>query len=383
MIHVCEGKFSDRRVFFGVLTPGSADGPAADGWMAQGMNAAGRWTPGKRIGKGIVKMGEKVINGGNVKGLVKGHGNDRGSSRAKGGGQACAKHQDDRRLKLLEIAKTTALIILGNAIYATGIVLFILPTGLITGGTTGIALIVRHFTGLPISTFVGAFNVVMFAVGYLVLGRKFAMTTLVSTLSFPVLLGTIERVVGDLVLTEDLMLAALFSGLLIGLGLAVVIRLGASTGGMDIPPLILQKKLRIPVSVGLYGFDFVILAGQMLFTPKETCLYGIVLIIVYTLTLDKILSIGEAKTRFEIVTKHTEEMRRAILEDLDRGVTMIHGQTGFEGNETEVLLCVIAPRELYQLEKIVYSIDPEAFVIKTRATSVHGRGFSMAKDYAA
>lgn len=276
---------------------------------------------------------------------------------------------------------SAALIVLGNAIYAAGVVLFILPSGLITGGTTGIALIVNHFTGMQISAFVGVFNVAMFALGYLVLGRKFAMSTLVSTFSYPVMLGLIQKAVGDFVLTEDLLLSALFGGLLIGLALAVVIRLGASTGGMDIPPLILQKTLRIPVSASMYVFDFIILIGQMLFTPKQTCLYGILLVLVYTITLDKLLAVGASRTKLEIVSRHNDEIREAILEDLDRSVTMLHGRTGYVGEETDVIFCVIAPKELYKLERIVYSIDPDAFVVMSRATSVHGKGFSKAKEY--
>ena len=280
-----------------------------------------------------------------------------------------------------KLLASAALIVLGNAIYAAGVVLFILPSGLITGGTTGIALIVNHFTGMQISTFVGVFNVAMFALGYLVLGRKFAMSTLVSTFSYPVMLGLIQKAVGDFVLTEDLLLSALFGGLLIGLALAVVIRLGASTGGMDIPPLILQKTLRIPVSASMYVFDFIILIGQMLFTPKQTCLYGILLVLVYTITLDKLLAVGASRTKLEIVSRHNDEIRKAILEDLDRSVTMLHGRTGFVGEETDVIFCVIAPKELYKLERIVYSIDPDAFVVMSRATSVHGKGFSKAKEY--
>ena len=201
-----------------------------------------------------------------------------------------------------KLLASAALIVLGNAIYAAGVVLFILPSGLITGGTTGIALIVNHFTGMQISAFVGAFNVAMFALGYLVLGRKFAMSTLVSTFSYPVMLGLIQKAVGDFVLTEDLLLSALFGGLLIGLALAVVIRLGASTGGMDIPPLILQKTLRIPVSASMYVFDFIILIGQMLFTPKQTCLYGILLVLVYTITLDKLLEMSHSSLDAEVAS---------------------------------------------------------------------------------
>ena len=274
-----------------------------------------------------------------------------------------------------------AIIVAGNAIYAAGVVLFILPTGLITGGTTGIAIIMNHFAGMQISTFIAVFNVIMFALGLIVLGRKFAISTLISTFSYPAMLALIQKAAGDFVLTDDLLLSALFGGLCIGLALAVVIRAGASTGGMDIPPLILNKTLRIPVSVSMYAFDFVILVGQMLFTQKQNCLYGVVLVIVYTLTLDKLLAAGAARTRVEIVSADPDEIRDRIRSGLDRSVTMLHGRKGYTGDETNVVLCVISPKELYRLEKIVYSVDPDAFVIMTRATSVHGRGFSKAKEY--
>lgn len=288
-----------------------------------------------------------------------------------------------KRRRIEKLIVNAALIVLGNAIYAAGVVFFILPTGLITGGTTGIALIVNHFTGLQISAFIAVFNVMMFALGYFILGRKFAMSTLVSTFSYPLMLGLIQKAAGDFVMTDDLLLSALFGGLCIGLALAVVIRIGASTGGMDIPPLILQKLFRVPVSASMYIFDFTILIGQMLFTPRQTCLYGILLVMVYTVALDKLLAIGSSRTKLEIVSREHEAIREAIIAEIDRGVTLLHGTTGYCGDETEVLYCVIAPRELYKLERIVYSIDPDAFVVMSRATSVHGKGFSKAKEYIA
>ena len=291
------------------------------------------------------------------------------------------RNQGRKRIEKLIVS--AALIVLGNAIYAAGVVFFILPTGLITGGTTGIALIVNHFTGLQISAFIAVFNVIMFALGYFILGRKFAMSTLVSTFSYPLMLGLIQKAAGDFVMTDDLLLSALFGGLCIGLALAVVIRIGASTGGMDIPPLILQKLFRVPVSASMYLFDFTILVGQMLFTPRQTCLYGILLVMVYTVALDKLLAIGSSRTKLEIVSREHEAIREAIIAEIDRGVTLLHGTTGYCGDETEVLYCVIAPRELYKLERIVYSIDPDAFVVMSRATSVHGKGFSKAKEYIA
>lgn len=274
-----------------------------------------------------------------------------------------------------------AVIILGNLIYAAGVVFFILPSGLITGGTTGIALIANHFAGIPVSAFVGIFNIIMFIGGGLILGKKFAMSTLISTIAYPALLGMLQKAAGDFVLTDDMLICAIFAGICIGVSLAMIIRLGASTGGMDIPPLVLNKLFRIPVSASMYVFDFIILAGQMAFSEKQASLYGILLVMVYTMTLDKLMALGSAKTKVEIISRNHELIRESIIKELDRGITLLHGQTGYLGIETDVIYCVIDPRELHRVEKIVHEIDPEAFLVLTKASSVEGRGFSLKKNY--
>lgn len=281
----------------------------------------------------------------------------------------------------LRFLRNALIVIFGNFIYAVGVVFFILPSGLITGGTTGIGLIVNHTTGLNISIVVGIFNVAMFLLGATILGLEFALTTLISTIFYPLLLGILQSTVGDFVLTQDMFLSAIFGGLCIGISLAMIIRLGASTGGMDIPPLVLNKFFRIPVSVSLYVFDFIILIGQMFFSDKDTSLYGILLVIVYTVTLDKLLALGAGKTKLEVVSQHPKELKDAILADIDRSVTLLHGKTGYLGIETDVLFCVISPRELYKTEKIIHDVDPNAFIILSKVNSVTGRGFSREKKY--
>ncbi len=278
-------------------------------------------------------------------------------------------------------ARDILIVVLGNLIYAVGVCFFILPSKLITGGTTGIALIANHFWGIPISPIVGTFNILMFALGFWFLGNKFALNTLVSTIAYPLLLGMLQGIVGDYVLTDDILLCALFGGLCIGASLAMIIRLGASTGGMDIPPLLLKKFFGIPVSISLYVFDFIILIGQMLFSSTKESLYGIILVIVYTITLDKLLSLGESKTQIQIVSSKHQEIKEAIIADIDRGVTLLHGQTGYLGIETDVLQCVIAPRELHKIETLVHDIDQNAFIVQSKVSSVTGRGFSLAKKY--
>lgn len=280
-----------------------------------------------------------------------------------------------------QIAASFLAVLVGNALYALTVTLFLLPTDLVTGGTTGIALTVNHFTGLSVSLFVFLFNVTMLVLGYLVLGKQFALTTLASTFLYPAFLELFDRLFGDYVLTGDLLLCTIFCGLGIGISLGIVIRSGASTGGMDIPPLILQKTVRIPVSVSMYVFDFCILLSQALFRPSENILYGILLILVYTIVLDKMLLLGTSRTEIKVISEKSSEIRDAILTHIDRGVTMLDGESGYLHNKTQLILSIISNRELPKLEKIIHAIDPESFIIVTRVSEVSGRGFSMKKKY--
>ena len=181
----------------------------------------------------------------------------------------------------------------------------------------------NHFTGLPISGFVLVFNIIMLLVGVAFLGKKFALTTVISSFTYPIALEAANRIFGNYVITENAMLNTIFAGLGVGIGLGVVIRTGASTGGMDIPPLVLHKYFRIPVSVSLNAFDMLILVMQVIYNPPERVLYGILLVLVYTTVLDKVLMMGSTKTEVKIISSQVEEIRQAILAQVDRGGTML------------------------------------------------------------
>ncbi len=268
--------------------------------------------------------------------------------------------------------RTLPVILFGNFLMQLGIALFLLPGGLITGGTTGIALAVNHMCGLPIPAFVAIFNVAMFLLGWLFLGRAFAMTTLVSTMAAPVLLAVLQQLIGDLVLTADPMLCTLFGGACLGISIAMIVKMGASTGGMDIPPLLLKKFFGIPISVSLYAFDTVILLMQAFYSDREHLLYGILLVAVYTIMVDKVMTLGDRRLQLEIISEKYDEIRQAILSDVDRGVTLLHGQTGYRRQETDVVICVIAPRERHRTEQLIRRIDPDAFIILSQVTRVIG-----------
>lgn len=274
------------------------------------------------------------------------------------------------------------LVVLGNATYALAVKLFILPNDLMTGGTTGIALVInQYFNGVSISAFVLGFNILMLLVGLALLGKKFAFSTIVSSIAYPLALELFDRLFGNVVLTEDMLLNTIFAGLGIGVGLGIVIRNGASTGGMDIPPLVLNRYFKIPVSVSLYVFDMCILLGQAVYNPLEGILYGILLILIYSVVLDKLMLMGTTRTEVKVVSGHAEEIRKVILSEVDRGVTLLYGESGYLQQDTQVILSIVSNRELPQVEKLIHSIDPESFMIISRVSEVRGRGFSMSKEY--
>ena len=278
-------------------------------------------------------------------------------------------------------AYTALSIVVGNALYALTVVLFLMPSGLITGGATGIALAVNKISGLTVSSVLFVINMTMLALGWAVLGRKFALNTIASTILSPLFLALWERVFQDYVLTEDIVLNTIFAGLGIGISLGITIRAGASTGGMDIPPLVLNKWFHLPVSATMMAFDFAILAMQAAFSPIQQSLYGIVLVIVYTVVLDKVLLLGSTRTEVKIISTQSDAICKAIQAELDRGVTILHGEGGYRREPEQVLLSVVSNRQLPRLEQLARSIDPACFLIVSRVTQVSGRGFSLEKEY--
>ena len=271
------------------------------------------------------------------------------------------------------------LVVSGNLLYALSVKLFVLEANLMSCGTTGMALVVNHLTGMPVSVFIFCFNVAMLLLGWWILGRQFAMSTLFSSLFYPVTLEMLNRTLGEIHITDNMLLTVIFAALGLGLSLGMVIRGGASTGGMDIPPLILKRFFRVPVSASLWAFDFCILLSQMMFHPLEDLLYGVLLIIIVSITLNKIMLLGTSKTEVKIISEKATEIRDAILSQVDRGVTLLHGEGGYSHNSTEVLLSIVTNYELPKIERLARDIDPSCFVIISRVSEVWGRGFSFGK----
>ena len=290
------------------------------------------------------------------------------------------KEATKAELKEVFSLKRIMWVLIGNTIYSCGIAAFVLPNDLITGGTTGIALILEHYFGLPIGLSVAIFKIVMFILAILILGKSFALTALISTFYFPWILSQFQKVQFIQNMTDDFLLGSIFAGLMLGLGVGLVIRAGASTGGMDIPPLILNKKFGLPVSIGLYVFDFTILIIQMSFRDKERILYGILLVLIYSTLVDKVLLMGKTQMQVKIISDHYEEINKVIQEKLDRGSTFFKTESGYLRKDSFAIMTVVSSRELPKLNELVLEIDKQAFIVINQVNEVMGRGFTLHKQ---
>ena len=270
-------------------------------------------------------------------------------------------------------------ILLGNLILAFGLAAFTIPNHFLAGGVTGIARSVEYFAHLDLSVIVAVVNVLMFLLGFVLLGKEFALTTLVSTIVFPVFLNRLIQMEALSHMTGDRLLAALASGFLTGIGLGIVMRLGGSTGGMDIPPLVLYKKLRIPVAVSMYCFDVLILLSQAIFSNTEEILYGIVSVMLTSAVLNQVLLYGAGNVQVLIISKEYGQINEMIQNQMDRGSTFLPIQTGYEKLEQKAILCVLPSRDLTALNRYVQAIDPKAFIIINGVREVRGRGFTLDK----
>lgn len=273
----------------------------------------------------------------------------------------------------------TIIIVIGNFILALGLCAFITPVGLISGGASGIGIAMKSILGINISYTVYAINIIMFIVGFIFLGKKFAAGTLLSTFLYPTFIAIFEKIPLLNNITDDILLSSLYGGFCIGLGLGLVLRVGASTGGMDIPPLLVNKKTGLSVAWIINFFDCGILLLQVIFCPVtlEEVLYGITVVIITTIVMDKVIILGETKIQVTVISPKWQEIRKIVFDDINRGCTLLNITTGYYQNKQFAVMAVVSKRELHLLNEMILAIDPTAFIISNETHSVKGRGFTL------
>ncbi len=280
----------------------------------------------------------------------------------------------------LDYIKTTVFIIVGNALLAFLVAAFIIPHDIIMGGTTGIAIVLSRFLPTNTATLVLIQNIFLLLLGLIVLGKKFFFTTVASSVLYPVMLGLMQRIPDIDKITDNTLLASLFAGILMGISLGLVMRVGSSTGGMDVVNLVFHKWFHIPVAILVWATDIIVVGGQALFVKPEKTLFGIVVLVLEAYALDKVMIFGMAQTQLYIISAKSEEIRKALINDLNLGVTMSFIETGLLENRQKAVLCIIPSRKLFDTTELVQSIDPNAFITITKIKEVRGRGFTKARE---
>ena len=276
--------------------------------------------------------------------------------------------------------KTAFFIVLGNALLAFLVSAFIIPHGIIMGGTTGIALVINRLWHVDTALFVFVVNALLLVLGLLIIGKKLFFTSIASTLLYPTFLALFQRIPGIDRLTDNTLLAALFAGVLMGLSLGMVMRVGSSTGGMDIVNLILSKWTHKSVALFVYLSDFTVVGVQALISDSESILLGIVVLVLESLVLDYVIVFGQAQIQLYVVSEQYKSIKNRFLRELQAGVTLSHIQTGVLEKEQKAVMCIIPSRKLYRANEIVHTIDPNAFITITKIKEVHGKGFTAERQ---
>jgi len=281
-----------------------------------------------------------------------------------------------------ENLKILPVVLLGNAMIAFAVCAFVVPYGIMLGGGSGLSLLIQNFLpNVRLSLISAAVNAVLFLIGWIFLGRKFAATSLLSTVLYPLILAVFERLAVDTLFREELLIAGMGSGLLIGLGVGLVVRVGGSTGGMDIPPCILQKFFGIPVGTSLMVFDICIVLAQVAFKGLDGVLLSVLVIWISSIAINRTVLSGEKKVEITIISPEYDRIRKEILDAVDCGVTLLNIETGYEGREQKAIMSVVYAQKYPIIRDVALKIDPQAFIIAADVTNVNGIGYTLERKY--
>ncbi|MBC6309107.1 YitT family protein [Listeria sp. FSL L7-1582] len=265
-------------------------------------------------------------------------------------------------------------VILGAFIIAVAFNVLLLPNHVASGGVSGISTIINYLTGWTPAYIQWAFNIPLFFAGVFFLGYQFGIKTFVGTMIMPLFVYLTSDWA---VWTHEPLVAALFGGVLVGMGLGIVFRGKASTGGTDVIAQILHKFTNLSLGICVALIDgFVVIAAMFVF-DIESGLYALIGLFATSKTIDLVqVGLNQSKTVL-IISEKQDEIRHAILYKIDRGITRLSAKGGYTEDDRQILLCVIAQSEFSRLKGVIKEIDPNAFVVVMSASEVMGEGFNL------
>lgn len=265
-----------------------------------------------------------------------------------------------------------AQIILGAFLGALAYPMFLVPNNIAPGGITGAATIINYLFKFPVGITSLMLNIPLFIVGYKSMGKRFVFRTLFATIFFSLLIDMLKIPL----VTEDELLASLFGGGLLGLGLALILRGNATTGGTDLIARMVHKRFPV-ISIGLFLLiiDFIVVFAAGVTMGMKQALYAMLTVFACSKALDAVLAGIDTNKVCYIISKNNNAIKKRILEDMERGVTVFDAEGGYSGENVSMLLCVVNRLEIIRLKEIVRLEDHKAFLFVMNAHETLGEGF--------
>ncbi|MGI6582130.1 MAG: YitT family protein [Erysipelotrichaceae bacterium] len=274
-----------------------------------------------------------------------------------------------------ERIKSVLLIILGNFIFSIAIVYFVLPYDILSGGCAGIGIIIEELFGINATIVIDVLVVSTFIIGYFILGKEFALKTLVSSIVYPIFLTVLSYFPYHI--EADPILIVVYASVLTGVGLALVLREDASTGGTDVPAIVLHKYTGLSLPVTFFIIDGIIaIVGTLVFSLQDV-MVGLIYVYLYNSIINKLMvpKTDRAISLF-IISEKKDEINDYIHDKLNRGTTLVPIKGGYTDEEKEAIMTIVSKPQYHQLEKVIEKIDKFAFVIVSDAKEIKGEGFT-------
>ena len=263
-------------------------------------------------------------------------------------------------------------IALGVTILAIAVNLFLGPHHIAAGGVTGLAIILEQLLNLDRSTVVMAFNMVILVITYIFLGKNMFLNTVIGGTLLPIMMGVIPQ----RMLVQDVMLSMIFGSILFGIGVSILFKNEASSGGTSIPPLIFKKYFNLSTSVGLRATDSIIVTMSIFVFGVESFFFAILSIMITAFTMNYVEDGLNKKKALMIISDYTKEVLDALLNEVQKGVTVVPVKGGYRQEEREMLMVVLSSQEYQKSLRIIRKYDPNAFVVTYNVSDVQGLGFT-------
>lgn len=264
-----------------------------------------------------------------------------------------------RRKTAIDWIKKYLVLIIGSLIYSAGLEIFLVPNNIIDGGVVGISIMASYLTGIPFGVYMVVLNLPFLYLGYKQIGKTFAISTIISIIALSIFSEFLEPVPK---ITEDYFLAAIFGGIIAGAGVGLVIRQGGSLDGTEITAIILDRKTSFSVGEVVMFFNLFILGAAGFVFGWDKAMYSLVAYFIISKMIDVVLKGLDESYAVMIVSDEYEEIADALMHRLGRGVTYLHGQGAYTGDDKQVLYCVVTRLEVVKLKEIALEKDETAFV---------------------